>query len=76
MWYVNHACNVDWESTGDIRDVRISIARRYSDYLLYSYKRYSVYLLYSYKSISIARRYSVYLLYSYKSSLRPHTLVA
>jgi hypothetical protein len=38
VWYVNHACNVDWESTGDIRDVRISIARRYSVDLLCSYK--------------------------------------
>jgi hypothetical protein len=28
VWYVNHACNVDWESTGSIQEVRISIARR------------------------------------------------
>ena len=28
VWYINHACNVDWESSGVIQEVRISIARR------------------------------------------------
>ena len=30
VWYANHACNVDWESSGSIQEVRIYMARRVS----------------------------------------------